>query len=122
MGKIATPAWITEGYDSPEEYNKAHGIVSEKKPKKVKSKKKPDKSKSSRKIKVRECPKCGSDNVGLVLINSDAEEGGGKEWECEDCKWKGEDIRSKEMSEDEFIEYMEKKETNEKEEILEGEK
>jgi len=93
--KMKTPDWIIEGYDSPAEYNKAKGIKSEKKVGKT--------------FNIRECPKCHSDDVGLVLSNSDAEQGGGKEWECRKCKWKGKDIDEKELTEKELMEYMDKK-------------
>ncbi len=95
ISKIATPDWIKEGYDSPQEYAKATGKKTEKK--------------IEKKFKIRECPKCGSDEVGLVLSNSDAEEGGGREWECRKCGWKGSDIIKKELTEDELMEYLDKK-------------
>ena len=63
--KLSTPDWIKEGYESPAAYNKAKGIGGKKK-------------KEGKTFKVRVCPKCGSDNVGLVLSGSDTEEGGGK--------------------------------------------
>lgn len=94
--KLATPDWIKEGYDSPEAYAKAKGTSVVKKKGKT--------------FKIRECPKCGSDDVGLVLSNSDAEEGGGKEWECRKCKWHGPDIKVKELSEDEMMKYLDEKE------------
>ena len=94
--KLATPDWIREGYDSPAEYAKAKG-------------KSLPKKNAGKTFKIRECPKCGSDDVGLVLSNSDAEEGGGKEWECRKCKWKGEDIKTKELSEDEMMTYLDSK-------------
>lgn len=94
--KLATPAWILEGYDSPEDYEKAKG-------KKIESKKK------GRIFKIKECPKCGSDDVGVVLSESDSEEGGGDEWECRKCGWKGEDINKKELTEEEFLLYLESK-------------
>ena len=93
--KMKTPDWIIEGYDSPAEYNKAKGIKSEKK--------------VGNTFKIRECPKCHSDDVGLVLSNSDAEQGGGKEWECRKCKWKGSDVNEKELTEDELMEHLDKK-------------
>ncbi len=93
--KLKTPEWILEGYDSEADYNKAKGI--DKKKKKGKT------------FKIRECPKCGSDDVGLVLSNSNAEEGGGKEWECHKCKWKGSDIKEEELTEDELMKYMDKR-------------
>jgi len=93
--KMKTPDWILEGYDSPAEYNKAKGVTSEKKKGKT--------------FKIRECPKCGSDDVGLVLSNSDSEEGGGKEWECRKCKWIGSNANEKELTEDEFMKYLDEK-------------
>ncbi|MCK5624283.1 hypothetical protein KAI04_00385 [Candidatus Pacearchaeota archaeon] len=93
--KMKTPDWIIEGYDSKADYEKAKGVKSEKK--------------TGKTFKIRECPKCGSDDVGLVLSNSDAEQGGGKEWECRKCKWIGSDINEKELTEDEFMKYLDEK-------------
>lgn len=92
---MKTPDWILEGYDSKADWEKKKGITSKKKEGKT--------------FKIRECPKCHSDEVGLVLSNSDAEEGGGKEWECRKCKWKGADIDEKELTEDEFMKYLDEK-------------
>ena len=91
--KLITPDWIKEGYDSPEAYNKAKGVKSEKKPSKT--------------FKTRECPKCGSDEVGVVLVG----EGGksAKNWECRKCKWKGIDVKEAELSEDEFMKYLDER-------------
>ena len=93
--KLSTPQWILEGYDSEEEYNKSKGISSKKKDGKT--------------FKIRECPKCGSDDVGLVLSESDSEEGGGKEWECRKCKWHGSNVKEKELTEDELMKYLDEK-------------
>lgn len=93
--KMQTPDWILEGYDSEEDYNKAKGIDSKKKDGKT--------------FKIRKCPKCKSDDVGLVLSNSDSEEGGGKEWECHKCNWKGSNVKEKELTEDEFLKYLDDK-------------
>lgn len=93
--KVKTPDWILEGYGSLAEYNEAKGIKSEKKKGKI--------------FKIKECPKCNSDNVGVVLSGSDEETGGGKEWECRKCKWKGKNPEEKELTEDEFMEYLDKK-------------
>ena len=90
--KLSTPDWVLEGYNSEADYNKAKGITSEKKKGKT--------------FSIRECPKCGSDDVGVVISGSDAEEGGGKVWECHKCKWKGKDIVKKELTEDEFMKYL----------------
>ena len=93
--KLSTPEWIIEGFDSEADYNKAKGITKEKKAGKV--------------FKIRECPKCESDNVKLVLTNSDSEEGGGKEWKCGKCDWTGKDVVEKELTENEFMKYLDDK-------------
>jgi predicted RNA-binding Zn-ribbon protein involved in translation (DUF1610 family) len=96
-GKLATPAWILEGFDSEADYNKAKGIKKEKKQGKV--------------FKIKVCPKCGSEDVGIVLSNSDSEEDSetGKDWECRKCGWVGKDIAQKELTEDEFMKYLDEK-------------
>ena len=96
-GKLATPAWILEGFDSEADYNKAKGIKKEKKEGKV--------------FKIKVCPKCGSDNVKLVLSNMDSEEESntGKNWECQKCGWNGSNIAQKELTEDEFMKYLDEK-------------
>ncbi len=93
--KLSTPEWILGGYDSEDDYNKAKGIDKKKK--------------AGKTFKIRECPKCGSDDVGLVLSGSDSEQGGGKEWECHKCKWKGLDIVEKELTEEELMKHLDKK-------------
>ena len=94
--KLATPAWILEGYDSEEDYNKAKGI---------------DKKKDGKTFKIRECPKCGSDDVGIVLSNSDFEEESntGKNWECRKCGWVGSNVKERELTEDELMAYLDSK-------------
>jgi hypothetical protein len=92
---MKTPDWIIQGFDSKADWEKKQGIKSTKKKGKT--------------FKIRECPKCKSDEVGLVLSNSDSETGGGKEWECRKCKWKGNGINEKELTEDEFMKYLDKK-------------
>jgi predicted RNA-binding Zn-ribbon protein involved in translation (DUF1610 family) len=94
--KLSTPAWILEGYDSPQEYAKAKGVSGKNK-------------KEGKVFKIKECPKCGSDDIGLVLSNSDSEEGGGKEWECRKCKWVGSITKERELTEDEFMKYLDEK-------------
>ena len=86
-----------EGYDSEDDYNKAKGLDKKKK--------------AGKTFKVRECPKCKSDDVGIVLSGSDSEEATstGKEWECHKCKWHGSDIIEKELTEDELMKYMDEK-------------
>ena len=93
--KLATPDWILEGFDSRADYEKAHGISSEKKKGKT--------------FNIKLCPKCGSDDVALVLIEKDSEEGGGKEWKCNKCGWVGSNIKEKELTEDELMKYLDKK-------------
>ena len=96
-GKLATPDWILEGYDSEADYNKAKGLDKKKKDEKT--------------FKIRECPKCKSDDVGIVLSGSDSEEESntGREWECHKCKWHGTNIIEKELTEDELMKYMDEK-------------
>jgi len=93
--KLATPEWILEGFDSEADYNKSKGIDSKKKKGKT--------------FKIRECPKCKSDDIGLVLSNSDSEEGGGKDWKCNKCSWSGSDVVVKELEEDELMKYLDEK-------------
>jgi hypothetical protein len=92
--KLATPDWIKEGYDSPEEYAKAHGKSAKKKA-------------EEKTFKVRRCPKCKSDNVNVVLTGEEGK--GAKEWECRKCKWIGKNINEEELTEDEFMKYLDEK-------------
>ena len=95
MGKLTTPEWITGGYDSKADWEKAQG-------KKVSTKKGAGKT-----FKIRKCPKCGSSNVNVVLTG---EEGRGSQgWECKKCKWTGKNIEAEEVSEDEFLKMGEGK-------------
>ena len=111
ISKVQTPDWILEGYDSKDEYEKArHSQVrsgsSESQTKGGKSSNK--KSSDGKVYKIKKCPKCGSNKVGVVLSNSDSEEGGGKEWECRKCKWEGKNVKDEVVSEDEFLDYIDK--------------
>lgn len=82
--KIQTPDWILKG-----EQDEA--------PKKKKCKT----------FKLRVCPKCGSDEIHVVL---NGEEGkGAGEWECQKCGWTGKDVKEKELTEDEFMKYLDDK-------------
>ena len=92
---MKTPDWIIQGFDSKADWEKKQGVKSEKKKGKI--------------FKIKVCPKCGSYDVGLVLSNSDSETGGGKEWECKKCKWKGKNIAEKELTEDEFMKYLDER-------------
>lgn len=93
-GKLSTPTWILEGYDSEADYNKAKGLD------------KNDKKKGKT-FKIRECPECGSDEVGVVLVGEEGKNA--DDWECRKCKWTGSDVIKKELTEDELMEYMDKK-------------
>jgi ribosomal protein L37AE/L43A len=84
--KLKTPNWVLEGYDSEEAYDKAKG----------KSVKKKGKT-----FKLKRCPECGSDNVSVVVER----EAKGM-WECRKCKWKGTNIKEDELSEEEFMKYL----------------
>ena|SRR3989344_9570668 len=109
--KLATPEWILEGYDSEEEYNKKKGVKKEKKKDGHRSVSPKALNAGRKTFKIRECPKCGSDEVGVVLSGIDLEEesGTGQEWECRKCKWKGEDIVKKELNEEELMKYLDEK-------------
>ena len=87
--KLKTPDWVMEGYESKVAYEKAKGIKTEKKKGKT--------------FKIRVCPKCGSDDVGVVVGKEKA-----GEWQCNKCKWTGTDIQEKELTEDELMEHMDK--------------
>jgi len=83
MGKLTTPDWILKGGKKPEK-KKEKGI-----------------------FKIRKCPKCKSDDVQVLLTG---EEGKGKgEWECKKCKWTGSDIAVSQVSEDEFMKYLDER-------------
>ena len=88
--KLSTPEWILEGYDSSAEYERLKGIKKEKKTEKT--------------FKVRKCPECGSDNVGVVLIGEEGKSA--KDWECRNCKWNGKNIKEEELTENEFMKYL----------------
>ena len=124
-GKLSTPAWVLEGFDSKEEYEKARQkaepLASSSKSQ-TKGIKKTQKSKISgastftrlklskkeeKTFKVRVCPKCKSDNVRVVLTGEEGK--GAKDWECLKCKWEGRNIDEKELSEDEFMKYLDDK-------------
>lgn len=88
--KLATPKWILEGYDSPEDYEKAQG------------KKETPKSSGKKVFSVRKCPECKSDKVSVVIGEVGL-------WECKDCNWKGEEVKKEELTEEEFMEYLDSK-------------
>ena len=77
--KIQTPDWILKGEEDS----------------------KPQKKKGKT-FKVRECPECGSDDVGVVIGEVGL-------WECHKCKWKGSTIKEKELDEEGFMKYLDEK-------------
>jgi hypothetical protein len=120
MSKLSTPDWIKEGFDSKEAYEKSKGTKnhsdfgatksnsapSRRKKEDFVGKKKTEKAKGKI-FKIRKCPKCNSDNVSVVL---GSEEGKGKgEWECKKCKWIGRNVKEEEVSEEEFMKYLDEK-------------
>ena len=98
MGKLTTPEWITEGYDSKADWEKAHG--------KKTSSKKPGTG-NGKTFKVRKCPKCGSTNVSVVLTGEEGKKA--DNWACKKCKWTGRNIEIAEVGEDEFLKMGEEK-------------
>lgn len=91
--KLKTPDWILKGYGSKKEYEKAKGIK--------------EKKKIGKTFKIRKCPECNSDDVGVAL--GEEEGRGDGEWECRKCGWKGKNIKEEELEEEEFIKLMEGK-------------
>jgi len=92
MGKLSTPDWIREGFDSKADWEKAHG------------KKESQTQKGTKKgkmYKVRKCPKCGSSDVSVVLVGEEGKKA--DKWQCGKCKWVGRDINIEEISEDDFL-------------------
>ena len=109
--KLATPEWILAGCDSPAEYEKRKGGKVKHRgrtPKDFNEKSLQGAKKSESKVfKVRKCPKCNSDEVGVVLVGAEGKKA--DNWECRKCGWKGKEIKEEELSEDEFLEYLEEK-------------
>lgn len=77
---MKTPDWILEG------------------------KEKPKAKKKEKTFKVRRCPKCNSDSVEVVV----GKERKG-EWGCKKCGWVGSDVKEEELSEEEFMKYLDEK-------------
>jgi hypothetical protein len=109
QGKLSTPAWILEGYDSPAAYAKARQKAEPLATSSTSSQSKGIKKekKSEKNFKIRVCPKCKSDNVCVVLTGEEGK--GAKSWECKKCKWVGTDIDEKELTEEEFMKYLDDK-------------
>ncbi|MFH1503286.1 MAG: hypothetical protein ABIE36_01360 [Candidatus Diapherotrites archaeon] len=73
----------------------------------LKGKEKPKKGKEGKTFKIRECPKCNSDNVCVVLTGEEGKRKG--EWECKKCKWTGKNIVEKELGEEGFMKYLDER-------------
>ena len=107
--KLKTPDWIVEGYDSPAAYNKARQKAEPLATSSNLSQSKEiiEKKKTGKTFKLRKCPKCGSDGVGVVITGEEGKKA--KDWECRKCKWTGKDIEEQELNEDEFMKYLDEK-------------
>ncbi len=105
--KLETPEWIRQGYDSPAEYAKATGKGEGHCSVYPKALNTGVKKKTGKTFKIRECPKCGSDDVGVALVGEEGKKA--DNWECRKCKWKGKDIKEKELTEDEMMKYLDEK-------------
>lgn len=90
---MKTPDWVLEGFDSKADWEKAKGIKSVKKKGKT--------------FKIRECPKCKSDNIGVLLGGIEGK--GSEGWKCGKCGWEGHDVEEKELNEEEFMKYLDEK-------------
>lgn len=91
--KLSTPDWIREGFESKKDWEKAKGIKSQKK---------------GKKFSIKVCPKCGSREVEVILGGKEGK--GSKGWGCKKCGWKGKEVDKLELSEDEFMKYLDGKE------------
>jgi len=59
-------------------------------------------TKKQKTFKIRECPKCANNDVGIAIGKIGI-------WECKKCGWKGRDIIEKELTEEEFMKYLDSK-------------
>tara|TARA_Y100000034_G_scaffold46233_1_gene56851 strand:+ start:3327 stop:3527 length:201 start_codon:yes stop_codon:yes gene_type:complete len=60
------------------------------------------KTKKEKTFKMRKCPKCNNEDVGIIIGENGI-------WECHKCKWKGRDIKEEELTEDEFMKHLDEK-------------
>jgi len=97
MGKLSTPDWIREGFDSKADWEKSQGKSQSKDLKKSVGKK----SKGGKTYRIRKCPKCGGNEVSVVLVGEEGKKS--DNWQCAKCKWVGKDIVVEEISEEEFL-------------------
>ena len=92
--KLKTPEWILQGYESEEDYDRKKGI-------------KTKKAGTGKTFNIRLCPKCGNDNVNVLLTGEEGKKA--DNWECKKCRWQGREVKEKELTEDEFMKYLDEK-------------
>jgi len=90
---MTTPDWILEGFDSKADWESKKGIGDKK-----------EKKKSGKTFKVRKCPECASDDIGVIV-----EKEASGAWECRKCRWKGHEPKAEELTENEFMKYLDEK-------------
>ncbi len=89
---LSTPEWIKEGFDSKKDWEKARGVKGKE---------------QGKTFRIKVCPKCGSREVGIILGGKEGK--GSRGWECKKCGWKGKEIGKLELSEDEFMKYLDER-------------
>ena len=62
----------------------------------------PKKKKSGKTFKIRKCPNCGSDEVHVKVGDVGV-------WQCPKCGFEGKNVQEVELSEDEFMKYLDEK-------------
>ena len=60
------------------------------------------KPKKQKTFKLKRCPKCDSDDVGIVIGEIGM-------WECKKCGHKGTEFKQEELNEEEFMKYLDEK-------------
>jgi len=78
--KLTTPDWILKG------------------------EKKPKEKKEGKTFKIRKCPECGGFDV-VVVTEKDAV----GLWRCGKCGWEGKNVGWEELTEEEFMKYLDEK-------------
>ena len=68
----------------------------------MKGEEKSQEKKIGKTFKIKRCPKCSSEDVGVVI-------GENGFWECKKCGWKGRDVKEKELTEEGFMKYLDEK-------------
>jgi ribosomal protein L37AE/L43A len=62
------------------------------------------KAKKEKTFKLKRCPSCNSDEIGVV-VGLDKK----GDWKCRKCDWAGKEIKEDELSEEEFMKYLDEK-------------